>query len=520
VFASRALVLLAACRLALIGTVASAAEPTLTHLYPVAGQRGTTVLVTPSGKFVPWPPKVWVDAPGITFKPSAKKGKFDVEVAKDAALGPHLVRFFNEQGASIPRFFIVSDAPELLEVEPNDDFKSPQKIASLPATINGKLDKVGDVDSFAVTLKRGQPLVAWVEAYVIASTFDGMLRIVDEKGHEFAFNHDGRTLDPFLRWKAPSDGTFVVQLMGSAYPATAAVQFTGGEGCVYRLHLTADAPTYFPDNAPDGGHRSVDAVATVVAEQEPNDLTANAQPVTLPCTVEGRIQKPGDEDRFAFTAVKQRYYQLAVATARPVSPLETWLRIENKSGNTVVRAESPAGTGEPRLTWLAPSDGVFIAAVGDLGHHGGDDYSYRLAISEAAPVITGTAEGHSVVIQAGKTGEMKVTVKRANGFKAKTKLAVKGLPEGVTAAEVEVPEKDGEVVWKVAADAGAKAVGQTVELVLRETESGTEHSVRYVMTTTTETNGVPQGYSELVIDSTEQLWLTVVAEPVKVEAQK
>ena len=24
-----------------------------------------------------------------------------------------------------------------------------------------------------------------------------------------AFNHDGRTLDPLLRWTAPSDGTFI-----------------------------------------------------------------------------------------------------------------------------------------------------------------------------------------------------------------------------------------------------------------------------------------------------------------------
>jgi len=243
VTASRAAVLLlAACRLALIGAVAAPVAPALTHLYPAAGQQGTTVSVAVSGTYNSWPPQVWVDAPGITFKPSAKRGKFDVEIAKDAAPGPHLVRLFDAQGASIPRFFIVSDQPELLEVEPNDDFKAPQKIASLPATISGRLDKVGDVDSFGVTLKRGQTLFAWVEAYVLASTFDGMLRIVDAKGNELAFNHDGRTLDPLLTWEAPSDGTFVVQLMGFAYPATAAVQFTGGEGCVYRLHLTAGAP--------------------------------------------------------------------------------------------------------------------------------------------------------------------------------------------------------------------------------------------------------------------------------------
>jgi hypothetical protein len=508
VSASRAVVLLAACRLALIGAVAAPAEPTLTHLYPAAGQQGTTVPVTASGTFNPWPPQVWVDAPGITFKPTAKKGKFDVEIAKDAAPGPHLVRLFNEQGASIPRFFIVSDEPELLEVEPNDDFKSPQKIASLPATISGRLDKIGDVDSFAVTLKRGQTLVAWVEAYVLASTFDGMLRIVDGKGNELAFNHDGRTLDPLLTWDAPSDGSFVVQLMGFAYPATAAVQLTGGEGCVYRLHLTT------------GGHSRARAVDAVVAEQEPNDPPPEPQSVAIPCAIDGRIEKPGVEHRFAFTAVKQRFYQLTLTTARPVSPLEPWLRIENKTGNTLARGESAAGAREPRLTWLAPGDGIFIAAIGDLAHHGGDDGAFHLAISEAAPSVTATAEGHSITIQAGKTGELKATVKRESGFKAKLKLAAKNLPEGVTAADVEVPEKDGEVALKLVADPAAKPASQPVQLVLRETESGTEHPVPYMMTTTTEDNGVPQGYTELVIDSTDQLWLTLVAEPAKPEATK
>ena len=46
-----------------------AADPVLNHLSPVAGQQGTTVSVTASGKFDPWPAQVWVDTPGVIFKP-------------------------------------------------------------------------------------------------------------------------------------------------------------------------------------------------------------------------------------------------------------------------------------------------------------------------------------------------------------------------------------------------------------------------------------------------------------------
>jgi hypothetical protein len=41
--------------------------------------------------------------------------------------------------------------------------------------------------------------------------------------------------------------------------------------------------------------------------------------------------------------------------------------------------------------------------------------------------------------------------------------------------------------------------------------------VAHFLTTGGENNGVPQGYGELVIDSTEQLWLTVIAAAPKAE---
>lgn len=480
-----------------------AAEPTLTHLYPVAGQQGTTVSVTASGKFEPWPPQVWVDAPGMTFKAGTAKGKFDVEIAKDAAPGSRLVRLFNDQGASAPRFFIVSAEPELPEVEPNNEFKAPQKIASLPATIGGRLDKAGDVDSFTINLKKGERFTARVEGYVLGSTFDGMLRVVDSAGTQLAFNHDGRTLDPLLTWEAPRDGAFVVQLMGFVYPATAAVGLTGGDGCVYRLHLTAGPPP------------SETGAAAAIAEQEPNDTTAVAPLLAIPTTVTASIQKPGDEDRFSFTAVKQRAYEFKLGTPRTGSPLDAWVKIENKDGKELARNDDAATSRDPQLTWTAPADGVFTAVIGDLTHRGGADFIYRIAVAEAVPSITATAAAHAVNVFGGKEAELKVAVKRSNGFKAKLQLVAKNLPEGVTAPEVEIGEKAGEATLKISAAADAKPASQPFQVFLRETESGTEHPVRHLLVTTSENNGVPAGYTELVINDTDQLWLTVRAEATK-----
>ena len=502
--------------LAALGTAAAAAtpEPTLEHLYPAAGQLGTTVYVKAVGEFKPWPPQVWVDAPGITFKPTPDKGKYNVEIAKDAAPGAHLVRIFNQDGASQPRFFIVSTEPEILEKEPNDDFRSAQKIATLPATISGRLDKEGDVDSFAVTLKKGQTLTAWVEAYVLASNFDGMLRIVDANGLQLAFNHDGRTLDPYLQWEAPRDGTFAVQLMGFAYPAKADVHFAGGDGGVYRLHLTtAPLPRFqFPPHDPAAGPE--------ITGQEPNDTAANAQQIPIPCVVSGCIEIPGDEDRFAFVATKGKIYEFEIFSSRAMSPLEAWMNIENKDGKQLAHGVDIAGSHDSQLTWTAAGDGTFFVALGDLAHHGGPDYVYRLTCAEGRPSVEGTVADHSVIVAAGRTSEIKATIKRANGFKPKLQLSAKNLPEGVFAADVDVPDKDGEVALKISADAGASAVSQPLQLVLRETGSGAEHPVIYSMTVPSEINGVPKGYTELVINSTDILWLTVTAEPPKAETAK
>ncbi len=536
------LTFLAALSLILAST-ARGQQPTLTHLYPVAGQQGTTVGVAAAGKFTPWPPQVWVDAPGITFKPAAKAPTFEVEIGKDAAPGPHLVRFFNEKGASAPRVFVVSQRPELREAEPNDRFAAPQQIEALPATIGGRLDKNEDVDSYAVKLRQGQTLVAWLEAYVLASTFDGLLRIVEPNGAQLAFNHDGRTLDPFLSWKAPADGTYIVQVMGFVYPATSSVGLTGGENAVYRLHLTAGP---FVHHALPGAisrrepaavklvgwnlttaSAQLDATklpTTALALDPPGSLSQAGLPVSdLPETVEaephaplavpsavtGHLAKAGEDDRYTFTATKGKAYQLRINAAALGSPLDAWLKIENPAGKELARNDDAGASSDPQLVFTAPADGPFTVALGDVAHRGGPEFFYRLAVTEAAPAVEATIAANAFTLEPGKTVELKVAVKRLHGFKTPLQLIAKDLPEGVTAAPLDLPEKDGEATLKFTAIAEAAPANKPFQLSLLEKGGTVEHPVRHLLTTTSDNNGVPQGYTTLLIPEVRDLWLTV-----------
>src|SRR5438045_3804119 len=67
---------------------ARAAPPTLDYLFPPALKRGATAAITAGGKLDPWPPSAWTDCPGLTFTAETNSGKFSVQVAEDAPLGP------------------------------------------------------------------------------------------------------------------------------------------------------------------------------------------------------------------------------------------------------------------------------------------------------------------------------------------------------------------------------------------------------------------------------------------------
>jgi hypothetical protein len=529
-----------------------AAVPTLDHLFPVAVQTGATNTITAIGKFDPWPPKVWVDAPGIVFKPETNSGKFSVEIAADAPIGPHLVRAFNEQGSSGLRFLIVTSDPQLAEQEPNDDFKKPQAVEHLPASVNGRLEKSGDVDSYAVELAAGQTLVASVEAFTLASPVDAVLRLVDGRGVQVAFNHDGSTLDPTLAWTATSAGNYVVQVFGFAYPAESAVRFAGNNKCIYRLHLSRGPSLRHV--LPLGVQRGADASLRVAAwnagkqetvrfdgsklpgeatdttlrlpgfdnslslpigdgpermEQRPSGTNSDLGRLDVPGAVTGCISKPGEEDRFGFAAKKDEKLLLEVQSASLGFPLDAWLKVENSEGKEQAKNDDSPGS-DPRLEWTAPADGTFVAAIGNVLHRGGADYLYRLSVRHASPSLKVTISETAFSITPGKTNELKVTLKRLHGFKAKVALSAKGLPDGVAAEPVEVPDKDGDVSLKLVASVDAKPFSGPIRVVATESESGLERRVTASLTSSTVDNGVPGGFTKLAMESTDQLWLTVL----------
>jgi len=534
-----------------------AAVPVLDSLYPAGGQAGTTLTVTTSGKLDPWPVKVWTDTPGLIFTPEKAANTFTVKIAGDLAPGVHQVRFYNDDGASSVRAFLVGTVPEIAEKEPNDSFKQAQVIEKLPVIINGRLDKSGDVDSYAVKLEAGKWLVAAVDGYGLGSPIDPFLHLLDADGHRLAFANDTANFDPLLAWKVAKSGTYILQIAAFVHPPAADIRFAGSASSVYRLTIT-EGP-YVGHTFPSGARRVQKTVVQLigwnlpaetaeldltaettadhfdyrapgagkpvqlplggdpeVTEKEPNNKPAEAQKVTPPCVVNGRIQPAGDVDRFSFAAKKDERFEFRVRSIELGFLLDTVLAVEDSTGSRLARNEMRGESiTDPKLSWTAPSDGTFIVSVADLEHRGGPDYVYRLEISHPEPDYTATIDNQSYRLEVGKTVEMKLNLNRLNGYKGKLAADIKGLPAGVSVKGDDLADKGGEVklVLTAAEDAAPFSGPIQVVIVPAPGKDGKSRIASFVL----KDKDAP---GDLLLNETTNAWLTVNAMLVPEEKKK
>ena len=154
-----------------------------------------------------------------------------------------------------------------------------------------------------------------------------------------------------------------------------------------------------------------------------------------------------------------------------------------------------------------------MVTVGSLLRRGGEECAYRLAVSRREPSVQIKASAHSFTFEPGKTNELKMTVKLENGAKGKWTASLTGLPAEWGVASQDVPEKGGELTWKVPLPAAAESFSGPFQVILQESDAGGSHGPTHRAThdliVTGENNGVPNGYNHLVIESIDSLWMTV-----------
>jgi len=198
--------------------------PFITSIFPLGGRVGEEVNVQMSG---------WnLEKASLQLPP------------KDAKPGIHMVAASNGKYVSNYVPFALDTLPECLEKEPNDYRAKAQKV-SLPIIINGRIDRPGDWDVFAVEGRAGQTIAIEVLARRLASPLDSFVKVTKADGTIIALNddhHDAASglntyhADSYLMVKFPADGTYFVHIGDTTQH--------GGKEYGYRLRISPPRPDF------------------------------------------------------------------------------------------------------------------------------------------------------------------------------------------------------------------------------------------------------------------------------------
>ncbi len=196
--------------------------PYVTRLEPMGARQGATVPVRLVGWNLPSEP-------------------VRVETAR---LEPGIYRLPAEGAALNQLPFTVEGLPTVREREPNDTARKPQPV-SLECVIEGRMDRPGDIDVYAVRAPAGAVLVAEVMARRLGSPLDASLRVTDASSAVLAFNDDWvdkaageatHHADSRVELKAPAGGVCLIAVRDS--------RGEGGAEYAYRLRISRPKPDF------------------------------------------------------------------------------------------------------------------------------------------------------------------------------------------------------------------------------------------------------------------------------------
>ena len=527
-----------------------AAPPNVTALFPAGCQVGQSVEVTAQGSLGE-KPQAWISREGVKLEFAESGNKFKIIVAENAAPGLCWIRVFNAEGASPLRPFVIGTLAEVAEKEPNNSAKDAQKLESSQVVVNGVLDKGGDVDTFAVSLKAGQSLVASLMAKeTLGSPMDGVLQVLGPRGFVMEHNDDDHGLDPQIVFTAPSDGEYGVRVFAFPETANSSIAFAGGANFIYRLTLTTGAfvdhaepmsvgrvastgetpavqrlrlhgwnlPPELAEVPADAGandlfvvrHALLGNTLALPVEPHPSVVELTERPLepqefALPSSMTGVIGKPGEVDVFRLKLAAKQAIVIRTDARSAGSPLDPVLRILKSDGSQLQEVDDGSkGDFDPDANFTAPAEGEYRVAITDRFGLGGPRFFYRLTALASQPDFELRVAADSFVLTPDKPLEIPVTVDRQRGFAQDIEVIATELPEKVTAEPV------------VSAKSGDSA--KSVKLVLK-TEAGVTFTgpvhIRGRVKTEPPIEKPASATLTAFNTTTRELWLTVTAPAAK-----
>ena len=367
-------------------------RPLVECVYPLAVSPGGTESLELVGQLLPAGTTVPFSLPTAAFS--------------DSQGYAWAVPVFNGQPTN-PVPVVVSSLPFVRESEsPNDSPETAQTI-SLPAGVNGRIDRDADVDYFAFEAKKGEKFSFEVISRRRQSALDSHLRILDAKAKQLALNDDLKVgkrgfADSWVEnWAAPADGKYFVEVRD--------VHLRGGTQFPYFLAITKSEPYFELYADTDKTQISPGGSAAIfVRVERKNGFTGEVQLAIdgLPDGINascGRILAGKAQDGCIVLSAEDG------AT----------LRVSNVSITGTATHETPDG--EPiKLSSLAVPYQETYQPGGGRGHWAVD--SHAVAVTDHADIRAVKLSTYDITLKPGESKQIEVTIDRSPGFAANVTL--------------------------------------------------------------------------------------------------
>lgn len=448
--------------------------PYVTHVYPLGGRRGSTTKIELHG----------VNLPAASM---------DLALAPDS---PPL-RWLNVQqngmtSNSIP--FAVDDLPETQESEPNDAPAAANRV-TVPAVINGRIQKSGDEDYFVFKAEAGQRLAMEVQARRLDSPLDSILTLFDADGKKLDENDDPPSP---LAQPNPQNNMPYPDLVGHVDPVDALsthladsrlvhtfdtagdyvvrirdVREEGGEEYAYRLKIVPARPDYVLRVNTDTARlvQGDSAVLTVTALRKDGldgDITLAVQ--DLP---------PGWTASDAVIPAKQQETQLTITAPADAGPglyFSTIVGTATVDGQPLVRKAVPVETVIQAFYikhWV-PTKGCVL----EMTQPAFFTLSANVPPKQVLEVKQGDKVQVTVKVARKEDGKFPVNLAAVPPAKLVPLPPNTPPPEGVAAAAVSVPADKDEAVVTISASAKAPVDSQQMVILSGTMNTGKETVTR------------------------------------------
>jgi len=535
---------LPAVAIGLVLTVpAWSAPPQINNLTPLGGQRGTATELTIVGSNLAGNPRLIAPFGFQLDPPAADQGKSDASswklkltVAPTAAVGVYPIRVQTDDGISNPFLWVVGQLPQIVEKEDNSTFETAQPIKEPPLVVEGQIAG-NDVDFFRFHGRKGQFIVVDAQCARIGSGIDPTIRLTTAAASRAyiasADDSPGISTDARLTAVLPADDDYVVEISDSRYQGavrpvyrlligavpmaeeifplggrageTVGLELRGGTLSGVRIAAATLNPAFGSElvparmnsamlgtAAPGASVLDVESLAPLVVSRYP-ELREAADPAdapvraVAPVVFNGRIDPPGDNDRYVLATTPGDRLRIKVEASELGSALDGVLQVVGNKGSVIANADDtviplPVRNGQqaqsvvyadPSLDFTVPGGTNEITLViRDLENRGGLGFPYRIVVEPHSPDFQLLVNDPQVSIPRGGSAAVRVTVQR-KGYSGPITVTVADPPLGLTVRPGTIAAGQSAGVLTLSAAAGASFPAAAIKLVGRgQGESG------------------------------------------------